>query len=44
MRLIEEYRATKRRRLLERAMKAWRRAEADRRFADLLESPPVRFH
>ncbi len=44
MRLIEKYRATKRRRLLERAMKAWRRAEADRRFADLLESPPERLH
>jgi hypothetical protein len=43
-RLIEEYRATKQRRLLERAMKAWRRAVANRRFADLRESPPERLH
>jgi hypothetical protein len=43
-RLIEQYRATKQRRLLEQAMKAWRRAEANRRFADLLESPPDRRH
>lgn len=44
-RLIEQYRATKQRqRLLERAMKAWRRADANRRFADRLESPPERLH
>lgn len=36
---IEEYRATKQRQLLERAMKLWRRAEADRRIAELFESP-----
>jgi hypothetical protein len=43
-RQMDEYRAKKRRRLLERAMKLWRRAEANRRFADLLASPPERFH
>jgi hypothetical protein len=43
-RLMDEYRATKQRRLLERAMKLWRRAEANRGFVDLLESPPERFH
>jgi hypothetical protein len=44
MRLIEEYRATARRRLLESAMKTRRRAEANRRSADLLASPPERLH
>jgi hypothetical protein len=43
-RQMDEYRARKRRRLVERAMKLWRRAEANRRFADLLASPPERFH
>jgi hypothetical protein len=42
--LIEGYRATKRRQLLERAMKLWRRAQADRRLDALLESPPERVH
>jgi hypothetical protein len=36
---IEEYRATKLQQLLDRAMKLWRRDEADRRIAKLFESP-----
>jgi cobalamin biosynthesis Mg chelatase CobN len=41
--LIEEYRAAKRRRLLQRAIKLWRRAEADQRRA-ALEAQPERLH
>jgi hypothetical protein len=34
---IEKYRARRQRERLERAMKRWRRAEADRRIAELLQ-------
>jgi len=43
-RLIEQYRETKQRQLLERAIELWRRAEANRQFADLVESSPERVH
>jgi len=42
-RLIERYREQKRRQLLRRAIKLWRKAEADRRLA-ILELPPERIH
>jgi len=42
--LIEKYRAAKQRRLLERAMRMWRRTEARRQqFVDV-ETPPYRVH
>lgn len=43
-RLIEQYRETQQRQLLERAIQLWRRAEANRQFVDLVESPPERLH
>ena len=43
-RLIEQYRETQQRQLLERAIQLWRRAEANRQFVDLVESPPERIH
>jgi hypothetical protein len=43
-RLIEQYRATKRRQLLQQAFKKWRRADAIRRRARLLHSPPEPLH
>lgn len=42
-RLIEDYRQAKRRRLLERAMKLWRRLKAGQQRADL-EWSPRRIH
>jgi hypothetical protein len=42
-RLIEEYRAAMRRRLLQRALKFWRRTEAERPLA-ASGLPPERFH
>jgi len=41
--LIEQYREEKRRQLLRRALKLWRKTEADRRPA-ILELPPARVH
>jgi hypothetical protein len=40
---IEEYRAAARRRLLQRAIKLWRKAEADRRLVEL-DAQPERIH
>jgi hypothetical protein len=40
---IEEYRAAARHRLLQRAIKLWRRAEADRRLVEL-DAQPERIH
>jgi len=42
-RLIEQYREQKRRQLLHRALKMWRRTEADQRLATL-ELRPERVH
>ena len=42
-RLIEEYRAAKQRRLVQRALKLWRRAEARQRFVEV-QAPPPRVH
>ena len=42
-RIIEEYRAARRRLLLERSMKLWRRAEACQRVM-ALEAQPKRIH
>jgi hypothetical protein len=41
--LIEQYRERKRRQLLRRALKLWRKTEEDRRLA-ILELPPARVH
>jgi hypothetical protein len=41
--LIEQYRAQKRRQLVRRALKLWRKAEADQRLATL-KLPPERVH
>jgi hypothetical protein len=41
--LIEQYRERKRRQLLRRALKLWRKTEADQRLA-ILELPPERVH
>ena len=41
--LIEQYREEKRRQLLRRALKLWRKTEADGRPA-ILELPPARVH
>jgi cobalamin biosynthesis Mg chelatase CobN len=41
--LIERYREQKRRLLLRRALKLWRKTEADQRLA-ILELPPERVH
>jgi hypothetical protein len=40
---IQEYRAAARRRLLQRAIKLWRKAEADRRLVEL-DAQPERIH
>jgi hypothetical protein len=40
---IKQYREQKRRQLLHRALKLWRKTEADRRLA-MLELPPERVH
>jgi hypothetical protein len=42
-RLIDEYRAAKQRRIVRRAKRLWRAAEADRRVATF-EAPPERVH
>jgi hypothetical protein len=42
-RLIDEYRSAKHRRILRRAMKLWRVAEANERLAQF-EAPPERVH
>ena len=42
-RLIEQYREQKRRQLLERALKLWRRTAVDQRLA-IFELPPERVH
>jgi hypothetical protein len=41
--LIEEYRAAKQRRLLQRAVRLWRKTEARQRFVDV-EASPQRVH
>jgi hypothetical protein len=41
--LIERYRKEKRRQVLRRALKLWRKTEADRRLA-IFELPPERVH
>ena len=41
--LIEEYRAAKQRRLLQRAMRTWRKTEARQQFVKV-EKPPDRVH
>jgi hypothetical protein len=41
--LIDEYRAAKQRRVVRRAMRLWRDAEARQRFAKF-EEPPERVH
>jgi len=42
-RLIDEYQSVKRRRIVRRAMRLWRSAEADQRLAKF-EAPPKRIH
>ena len=42
-RLIDEYQSVKRRRIVRRAMRLWRAAEADQQLAKF-EAPPKRIH
>jgi hypothetical protein len=42
-RMIEEYREAKKRQVLRRAKKLWRRAESDQQLAEL-ERPPTLIH